>query len=385
MGDMNTPPIQIFRPGRHTASSGQTLSFTAADLKATAEAYDPVRHQAPLVVGHPALDAPAYGWVASLQFQEPGGVLEALPEQVDPAFAELVKAGRFKRISASFYRPEAPGNPAPGTYYLRHVGFLGAAAPAVQGLRPVQFSADDSGTLTCEFSAQERWGWRTLAGLFRRLREKTLVSDGPEVADEIYPEWDLQALADAAEEPPENPAPIAYQESDLATDLHFAEREQALAAQTQALAAQKAELDAREAKLAAEAAERQRSECAAFAEGLVREGRLLPRDQAGVVALLACLPGEPSADFAEGEAEPPRSPSAYLRDLLSRAPVLVDFSERSAPQPSAAVRAEFAAPDGWQPDPAGLALHRKALDYQAAHPNTPYAVAVAAVAKEHRA
>ncbi len=51
------------------------------------------------------------------------GALSATPRQVDPAFAEMVEAGRFKKISASFYAPSASGNPVPGTYYLRHVGF----------------------------------------------------------------------------------------------------------------------------------------------------------------------------------------------------------------------------------------------------------------------
>ena len=34
-----------------------------------------------------------------------------------------------------------PNNPTPGRYYLKHVGFLGAIQPAVDGLRPVEFSA----------------------------------------------------------------------------------------------------------------------------------------------------------------------------------------------------------------------------------------------------
>ena len=130
----NTPapaapaPLQVFRPGRHTAMSGTTLAFSESDLAATAQAYDPAKHEAPIVVGHPTHDGPAYGWVKSLAHV--GGALEAQPHQVDAAFAELVGAGRFKKFSASFYAPDAPANPVPGVYYLRHVGFLGAMAPA---------------------------------------------------------------------------------------------------------------------------------------------------------------------------------------------------------------------------------------------------------------
>ena len=132
-------PIQIFKPGRHTAMSGAVLEFSAADLAASAAAYDPAKHEAPIVVGHPTLDAPAYGWIKGLAYAD--SALDAQPDQVDAAFAEMVAAGRFKKISASFYAPDAPGNPVPGVYYLRHVGFLGAAAPAVKGLRAPSFAA----------------------------------------------------------------------------------------------------------------------------------------------------------------------------------------------------------------------------------------------------
>ena len=133
--------LQIFRAGRHTAMSGAVLDFSDADLAATAAAYDPARSEAPIVVGHPKTDGPAYGWVRSLSFAEGG--LEAEPHQVDPAFAELVDAGRFKKISASFFTPDAPNNPVPGVYYLRHVGFLGAQPPAVKGLRSPEFADVD--------------------------------------------------------------------------------------------------------------------------------------------------------------------------------------------------------------------------------------------------
>jgi hypothetical protein len=137
-----TKLLQIFRAGRHTAMSGATLAFSDVDLEATAAAYDPAKSEAPIVVGHPTTDGPAYGWVRSLSFAD--GRLEAEPHQVDPAFAELVEAGRFKKISASFFTPGAANNPVPGVYYLRHVGFLGAQPPAVKGLRSPSFDGADT-------------------------------------------------------------------------------------------------------------------------------------------------------------------------------------------------------------------------------------------------
>ena len=62
--------LQIFRPGRHTAMSGEALKFSKADLRAIADCYDPALHEAPIVIGHPELNKPAFGWVKSLHFEK---------------------------------------------------------------------------------------------------------------------------------------------------------------------------------------------------------------------------------------------------------------------------------------------------------------------------
>src|SRR5699024_496003 len=101
--------FEIFKPGTHTSSAGATLSFTDEDLAASVAAYDPKVHEAPIVVGHPKDNLPAYGWVDKIEFAE--GALVAHPREVDQDFAEMVKAGRFKKRSASFYAPGAKNNP----------------------------------------------------------------------------------------------------------------------------------------------------------------------------------------------------------------------------------------------------------------------------------
>ncbi|KAB2518467.1 peptidase, partial [Pseudomonas sp. GXM4] len=112
---------------------------------ATVAAYHPTLHAAPLVLGHPKHDAPAAGWVQSLSATAEG--LIAIPQQIDPTFAEQLAAGSYKKISASFYHPTAPNNPVPGVYYLRHVGFLGAQPPAVKGLRPIELAEAEPGVI----------------------------------------------------------------------------------------------------------------------------------------------------------------------------------------------------------------------------------------------
>ena len=73
--------INIFKAGTHTSAGGTTLDFSDDVLQASASAYDPAIHEAPMVIGHPADNGPAFGWIASLSYAE--GELHADPDQVD--------------------------------------------------------------------------------------------------------------------------------------------------------------------------------------------------------------------------------------------------------------------------------------------------------------
>lgn len=146
-------PLAIFKPGKHTAMNGREISFSEQDVQNTVAVYHPQLSEAPLVIGHPETNDPAYGWVQSLQFTE--GLLKAIPIKVSEEFASWVNAGFYKKISASFYSPEHPGNPAPGSYYLRHVGFLGGMPPAVKGLPNPAFQDTDE-YITIKFSEQNQ-------------------------------------------------------------------------------------------------------------------------------------------------------------------------------------------------------------------------------------
>lgn len=82
------------------------------------KAYDPSVHEAPLVIGHPRTEDPAWGWVKALSLS--GVDLMAEPAQLDPQFAEMVTDGRFKKVSASFYLPDSPSirSPACSTFAM---------------------------------------------------------------------------------------------------------------------------------------------------------------------------------------------------------------------------------------------------------------------------
>ena len=145
--------IEIFRPGKFKAMNGTEVSFSAEMLKDIAESYDPKVYQAPLVIGHPKVEDPAYGWVKNLCFS--GERLSAEPEAVVEEFASLVSARRYQNVSASFFTPEHPANPKPGKYYLKHVGFLGAVPPAVTGLKTVSFADNDDKVVEFSFEVPE--------------------------------------------------------------------------------------------------------------------------------------------------------------------------------------------------------------------------------------
>lgn len=159
--------MEVFRAGKHVSSSGAERDWSVDDLVRMAEAYDPTIHQAPLVVGHPKDNDPAYGWVKALKVD--GNTLLAMPDQVEPAFAELVKAGRYKKRSISLY-PD-------GT--LRHVGFLGAQPPAVKGLKDIEFAG--SAADTYEFADTEDADMTELEKLQQELaaeRKKREAAEG---------------------------------------------------------------------------------------------------------------------------------------------------------------------------------------------------------------
>ncbi|MBN4938076.1 hypothetical protein JY409_08490 [Stenotrophomonas maltophilia] len=102
-----------------------------------AASYNRLLSPALLVLGHPRVETDSYGYVHSLASLD--GELYAFAD-VDEGLIDAVRGGRYTSVSASIYRPEDHGNPVPGSYYLKHVGFLGAVAPAVRDMQPLSFA-----------------------------------------------------------------------------------------------------------------------------------------------------------------------------------------------------------------------------------------------------
>ncbi len=133
---MNKKWFEVFKIGKHVDSSGREHSYTNADLDNIAKKYNEQRaekkHDAPITIGHPKDNKPAYGWVKELK--RVGSNLFAYLDGVIPEFEEMFTKGMFKKKSISLY-PDG---------LLRHIAFLGAVPPAVKGLSDVPFSESDN-------------------------------------------------------------------------------------------------------------------------------------------------------------------------------------------------------------------------------------------------
>ncbi len=234
---MATPPdIAILRPGTYTDINGVVVSFGRPEMEQIVASYD-AANPAPLVIGHPKTDDPAWGWVGGVRID--GDTLVVAPADVEPAFAETVRAGRYRKISPSFYPPNNPANPTPGKWSLKHVGFLGAAAPAIKGLGTVAFADAADASITI-------------------VPPETIMDPDAEVA--------------------------------------FAERETALNTR-------ESELAAREAAIAAAETKAVHDGNVAFAEALVTAGTLAAAGQDLVVGLLDTLAPLAVVSFGEANGE----------------------------------------------------------------------------------
>jgi hypothetical protein len=309
--DLVPARIHALAPGTWPADPVD-LTITPEDIAATASAYDPARYRAPVVIGHPETDDPAWGWVLGASAQADGLWLDV---ELLPEMADLVRSRRYQAVSVALWTPDAPGNPTPGVWALKHLGFLGAAAPAVKGLAPVQLAAVADGqivTVTLRERVQHR-----------NPKEQSMSETDPSVA--------------AAER-----------------ERRLAEREAAIAARERELAraAYAAELDAH-----------------------VRAGRVLPAECASLVAVMERLAQAEAVTLAEGGAQPALD---LLRGFLARLPARVEMAERAGPA-AADAPPPPRLPHGYRLSERGLDLWSRARAYQAQHPGVDILTAARAV------
>lgn len=142
------------------------------------------------------------------------------------------------------------------------------------------------------------------------------------------------------------------------------------------LAAREAALQAGEAALAAQQRARLQADHMAFADGLIREGRLLPKDREVTVNLLnslAGLPVDPAFSATVSSQVPAaQTPLAAYKAQLSALPKRVEFSAVAGTDPTQA------APLPDDPAAQGAEIARRAQQYMAAEAQKGIAVTLTA-------
>jgi hypothetical protein len=317
--------IPIFKAGRHRDMNGTTLTITEVDLENSVSTYQPELHEAPLVIGHPEHDAPAWGWVSGLRIEN--NMLVAIVKQVDPAFSEIVKAGRYKKVSASFYTPEAANNPSPGSFYLRHVGFLGAQPPAIKGLGEASFNEKEAGIIT--------------------ITNQITTATTEQGESSNFSESSIKQETKMGQEPKQ-----------------LAPKKESLEKMQLELEKRTLELNKREEAINSQEKESKKSRHSQLVDQLIDEGKLLPRDREGVLALMDRLQESGVIEFSESEGKPVRSEAGtYFQSFIKRLPVQVDFAETATATFDQNTTPHYATPRGYQVDQEGLTKHNKILAY----------------------
>ncbi len=295
--------IEVFRAGDYGAQ-GQ---WGEGELDQLAASYNPRLHAAPVVLGHPQHDAPAFAWVKALR--RVGGSLWAQLEQVEPAFADLLRAGRFRARSVALYTRF----PRTGGPYLRHVGFLGAQAPEVKGLAPIRFAATPA--VSIEFKEDSMPEPKSkLDAFIEHLRHFFNSASGVE------------------------PAPLVQADSSSA----FAEKIAQLEQRLDQLADGKRTA---EEKLAAAATAERTREIEVFIETLRGRGKFPPVfEQMGVRAFMerlatvdaarasSIVPRAPETEDTKPDARStePESLLAWFQKFLTRLPAVINLNELAA-------------------------------------------------------
>ncbi len=368
--------IEVLKPGTYVDANGVNVEVTLSMMADMAAAYDPSVLDAPAVIGHPKMDAPAYGWLRN--FRVDGEILLCDAEDVDVGFAEVLRKRRYKNKSLSFYRPTSPGNPKPGRCYPKHLGLLGARAPAVTGLKPIHLAAAgsgpatiDDGAVSVDLAEPSSGLFRVIANAFSAIRDHLVETEGAEKADGIVNSWVVNRIRDAAAEMEADQLPPA-----LSTHIDQIDKGRQMANPTPdaaILAAREADLAAREAALIERERQDRQLRDEAFVEKLIAEARVPAGERQNILAELASMDdGAPTVSLAAEAGDAVLSQHAAYCRRLAAIPAKVQLGEHRPQGGDLDQVVDFAVPDGCAVNPSSLDLHRRASVLQAQIPGLAY-------------
>lgn len=276
--------VEIARTGTFTDSAGRSQTFTPERLDAIVRAYAPATRDAPLVFGHPKSDAaPAFGWVEKLKCE--GEKLFALFAHVPGEVKELLAKKHYRHCSISLMGDGVT---------LRHVGLLGAAQPAIDGLADVELN-DGGNAITVDFAEA--------AATDDKGDESMTVEELQRQVGQLQAQLEAMNKENADLKKKLDDANGAKDGADAAkTDAE--KKAEEVAAEFSAYKG-KIETERRESRVAA----------------LVKAGKVKPAEREGVMSFAAKLAATPGTlDFAapDGKREALTMEEHYFRELEAR-------------------------------------------------------------------
>lgn len=384
--------IEVFKVGTWTDSSGRTRTWTEQDLEEIVRKYNEQKeHEAPVVIGHPKDNAPAYGWVERLEKR--GSSIWAKVKPTVQEFVDWLKQGLYKKVSISLY-PDL---------LLRHVGFLGATPPAVKGLKLPEFSEGDyieinfrdwtaeereklaKGEIKGEFAGPNRTfpiascedvadAWRLAghAGNPLEVRRNIIRIAKKYGWEDCLPEaakkWAEVNMSEGGQSMEEKVKELEDQLKEKERLLaEYAEREKAKAEEIELLKQTVAKLEQ----------ERRHREFESFSEELIREGKIAPKWKDKVIEFMEALSAVGEFEFKEGKKQAVLEFQEWLKGL----PKIVEFEE-VAKKDKVAEQKEVKFDSDGKVDEERMELHRRALEYMEKNKGVTYKQAMEIIIKE---
>jgi hypothetical protein len=270
MAEVLPKPIELFYAGTHTDFRRKVVTVDAPELESSVRWFNANNQRLPLVVGHPDSEDDHFGVGTKLALMD-GRVVITEVDGLDRTFRKIVNSGELPRVSAKIRLQGHPANRSKGIEF-QHAGFFGKSRVALEKLKEASFSHDD---LEFWFMGEK----------------KGKESEEDESSEEV--------------------------------DEPMTDEEKALEKKKQALAAEMAAFEAEKASFA------RARQIEPELEKLVGEGRILPAEKSGFVALFAAMPEDFEISFAAPTGDVQKSGSEFLKDFLSNLEPRVVYEEIS--------------------------------------------------------
>ena len=271
--------------------------------------------ESPITIDHPEnskiAKSAAWGWITGLKKQ--GNVLMGKMDSLVPEFALMLSKGMFKKRSIGIKKDE-------NGWYLDHLAFLGAKAPAVAGLKDIDFSTDGE-VFTFDADLKDFTYPNPTEGDNMDIKELQAKLDEANASISTF-EAEKKDLTSKVEKLAEFEKKVKELEAQVATVKNDG------ADKTAEFEAIKKENEALKASVGTIQTELKTAKFEAYCKENIEAGKLLPADKAATLAIMNTLDGQESVDFsaADGKTEK-KTPLAIFQDSITGRKSQVEFAE----------------------------------------------------------